>query len=154
MPAWAMISVAPGYRSTSARRPSAIGGRPRVGGGESLRARVQLDPARPGIEAAAGLVERRFVQVEAHEGDQAALASLGERERAVVRRREAWMTVVLVEAEHEGARDAVLRHQRFQLVVVADHAVDVVAEVEVRVEDVGAVGKQLAELGVVTVDQR
>ena len=47
-----------------------------------------------------------------------------------------------------------LRHQRLELVVVADHAVDVVPEVEVGVEDVRPAGQQLAQFGVVALDQR
>ena len=61
------------------------GREPLVGGGELLRARVQLDAARAGVEAAARLLDRRLVQVEADERDQPAAAPLGERERAVVR---------------------------------------------------------------------
>ena len=110
-------------------------------------------PRAPGVEAAARLLDRRLVQVEPHERDQAALAALRERERAVVRGAEGGMPVGLVEAEHERARDAVLGHQRLELVVVADHAVDVVAEVEVGVEDVRPGGQQLAQLGVVALDQ-
>ena len=59
------------------------------------------------------------------------------------------MAVGLVEAEDEGARDPVGGHDRLEQLVVADHAVDVVAEVEVRVEDVGARRQQPLELGVV-----
>ena len=64
------------------------------------------------------------------------------------------MPVGLVEAEHEGARDAVLRHQGLELVVVADHPVDVVAEMQVSVEDVRARRKQRAQLAVELIDQR
>ena len=171
MPQCAMISVAPGWRSTSPRSPSAIGGRPRppwirigtraLGGerehrleprvarGELLRARMQLDPAGAEVEAARRLLDRRLVQVEADERDQPAAAALRERERSVVRGAEAGVPVGLVEAEHEGARDAVARHQRLEAVVVADHPVDVEAEVQVRVEDVGALRQQAAELLVV-----
>ena len=63
------------------------------------------------------------------------------------------MPVGLVEAEHERARDRVLVHEREQLVVVADHAVDVVAEVEVRVEDLRALGQELPDLLVVPQDK-
>ena len=44
---------------------------------------------------------------------------------------------------------AVLRHQLLELVVVADHPVDVAAEMEVGVEDLGARGQQLLHLLVV-----
>ena len=126
---------------------------PLVGRGELLRARVQLDAARPGVEAAPRLLDRRLVQVEAHERDQAPAAALRERKGAVVRRAEGGMAVGLVEAEHERARDAVALHQRLELVVVADHPVDVVAEVEVRVEDLCALGDQAAQIAVVALEQ-
>jgi hypothetical protein len=41
----------------------------------------------------------------------------------------------LVHAEHERSADSVALHHALELVVVADHPVDVVAEVKVRVED-------------------
>ena len=167
-PAWAMISVASGLRSTRRASPAAIGGRPRprvdqdrhaplggelehraeplVGRVELLRARVELDPSRAGVEAARRLLDRRLVQVEADERDQPAVRALRERERAVVRGAERRVAVGLVEAEHEGPRDPVVVHQLEQLVVVADHAVDVVPEVEVGVEDVGAGRQQPPEL--------
>ncbi len=66
---------------------------------------------------------------------------------------EAGMAVGLVEAEHERAPDAVARHHLLEPVVVAHHPVDVVAEVEVRVEELGSGGDQLPELGVVGIDQ-
>src|SRR5439155_1351544 len=50
--------------------------------------------------------------------------------------------VRLVEADHERTRDPVTVHHTEQLVVVADHPVDVRAEVQVGVEDVGAVGQR------------
>ena len=113
-----------------------------------------LIPRAPSVEAAAGLLDRRLVQVEAHERDQPALAPRRERERAVVRGAERGVVVGLVEAEHEGAREAVLGHERLELVVVADHAVDVVPEVEVRVEEVGLRRQQLPQFDVVALDQR
>ena len=63
------------------------------------------------------------------------------RERAVVRRGERGVAVGLVEAERERARDPVGALDREQLVAVAGHAVDVLAEVRVDVEDVGPGGK-------------
>ena len=122
---------------------------PVVGRVEPLRARMQLDPARARVEAALGLLDRRLVQVEPHERDQAALRALREGERAVVRGAEGGVAVGLVEAEHERARDPVLRHQLLEALVVADHPVDVGAEMEVRVEDVGARRQHLPHLGVV-----
>ena len=122
---------------------------PLVGRAEALGPRVELDPARAGVEAADGLLERRLVQVEADERDQAAVRAGGEGERPVVRGAERRMAVGLVEAEHERARDAVRGHGRLELVVVADHPVDVVPEVEVRVEDVRAGRQEVPHLVVV-----
>ena len=126
---------------------------PVVGRVEALGARVQLDAAGAGVEAARRLLDRRLVQVEADEWNEAPLRSSRVRERAVVRGAERGMPVGLVEAEHERARDRVLVHQREQLVVVADHAVDVVAEMEVRVEDLRALGQQPPDLLVVPQDE-
>ena len=67
--------------------------------------------------------------------------ALRERERAVVRRAERRLPVGLVEAEHERPGDAVLVHAGEELVEAALHPVDVVPEVDVRVEDVGALGQ-------------
>ena len=53
------------------------------------------------------------------------------------------MPVGLVEAEHEAARDAVAVHHPLELLVVPDHPVDVVPEMGVRVEDVGAAGSSV-----------
>ena len=149
MPAWAMISAASGFALDEPREPggdrrqpaAAVdqdrhapllgerehGREPLVGRVEPLRARMELDPARAGVEAALRLLDRRLVQVEPHERDQPAAGALGERERAVVRGAERRVAVGLVEAEHERARDPVLRHHLLEDVVVADHAVDVVA---------------------------
>ena len=63
------------------------------------------------------------------------------------------MAVRLVQAEHERPRDPVGAHQLEQLVVVADHAVDVVPEVKVGVEDVGVDRQELPELPVPLFDQ-
>ena len=63
------------------------------------------------------------------------------------------MPVGLVEAEHEGARDAVARLELLELVVVADHPVDVLTEVQVRVEDRGALREQPPSLVVPAGDQ-
>ena len=114
---------------------------------------MELDPTGAGVEAALRLLDRRLVQVESHERHEPAAGLRGPRERAVVRRAERRVTVGLVEAEHEGARDAVLGHQVLELVVVADHPVDVAPEVQVRVEDLGAVGQQAPDLLVVAPDQ-
>ena len=68
-----------------------------------------------------------------------------ELERPVVAGPEAGMPVGLVEAEHEGPRDAVAVHGADQLLVAPDHPVDVRAEVGVGVEDLevgGEIGAQ------------
>ncbi len=124
-------------------RHSVLGGdlehrsEPLVGRGELLGPRVQLDAACARGEAALGLLERRFVQVEAQERDQPAVRAFRGRERAVVRDAERGVPVGLVEAEDERPRDPVVALQLLELVVVADHPVDVVPEVQVGVEDVG-----------------
>ena len=56
------------------------------------------------------------------------------------------MAVGLVEAEEEAARDAVVVHDRLELLERPDHPVDVVAEMGVRVEDVRARGQLGAQL--------
>ena len=58
----------------------------------------------------------------------------------------AGVPVGLVEAEHERPGDPVAAHQLLEPVVVADHPVDVVPEVQMGVEDVRPVGKQAAQL--------
>ena len=137
MPAWAMISVASGLRSTSAgqargdrRQPAAAvdqdrhpplgrerehGPEPLVGRIEALRARMELDPARARVEAARASSIGVSFEVEPDEGDQPALRARGEGERAVVGGPEGRVAIGLVEAEHEGARDAVARHQLLEL---------------------------------------
>ena len=65
-------------------------------------------------------------------------------ERAVVRGAERRVAIRLVEAEDEGAHDPVGALDREELVAVADHAVDVLAEVGVRV-DHRRVGRELRE---------
>ena len=158
MPAWAMISCASGYASTSRCRWSPIGGRPRppwirigtrrsaassktgreplVVEQELLRARMELDAAGAQVEAAPRLLDRPLVEREPDERDHPAVRALRERERAVVAGGEAGMPVGLVQAEHEAAGDAEPVHQLLELLVAADHPVDVVSEMDVRVEDV------------------
>jgi hypothetical protein len=104
---------------------------------ELLRARMQLDPAGAAVEAARRLLDRALRQVEADEGHELAAASLRKGERAVVGGAEARVPVGLVEAEHERARDPVRPLDPQQLVEIAAHAVDVGAEMDVRVEDLG-----------------
>ena len=52
---------------------------------ELLRPRMQLDPARAGVEAACRLPDRLLVQVEAHERDEPPVGARCEGERPVVR---------------------------------------------------------------------
>ena len=85
---------------------------PLVVEGECLRPWVELDPARAEVERAPGLVERPLRQVEAHEGEEPAVRPARVGERAVVRHAEAGLAVGLVEAEDEGARDAVAVEDR------------------------------------------
>jgi hypothetical protein len=59
------------------------------------------------------------------------------------------VAVGLVQAEHEGVGDAVLAHQALELVVVADHSVDVAAEMKVGVEDLGACREHALHLPVI-----
>ena len=94
-------------------------------------------PPRAAVEAAYRLLDRALRQVEPHEGDELALALLGERERAVVRGAKARVPVGLVEAEHERAGDPVRPLDPEQLVEVPAHPVDVGAEMDVRVEELG-----------------
>ena len=103
---------------------------------ELLRARMELDPAGAEVEAAPRLLERALVEVEPDERDEPPFGPRGERERPVVPGAEARPALGLVEAEHVRARHAVAVHPADELVVDADHPVDVVAEMRVRVEDV------------------
>ena len=92
-------------------------------------------PRAPRSRHATRLLDRLLGQVEPDEGDQPPARALGERERAVVRRTEAGMPVRLVQAEHERAGDAVALHARsIELVEAARQPVDVVAEMDVRVD--------------------
>ena len=116
---------------------------------EALRARVQLDPAGAGIEAPLRLLDRVLAEVEPDERDQPSLRAAGVLERAVVRSAEGRMTVGLVHAEHEGALDAVAVEHCDQVLVDAAEAVDVVAEVNVGVEEGGLRRQLAAELVVV-----
>ena len=100
------------------------------------------------------LLDRILAEVEPDERDQPAAGALGVRERAVVRRAERRVAVGLVHAEHERVGDAVAVHEPLELVEAADHAVDVVPEVHVHVEDLGTGRQVTPELLVVRRDQR
>ena len=95
---------------------------------------VQQELLCPGMKL--GLADRVFCEVEPDERNHPPSRSLGERQRAVVAGAEPRMPVRLVQTEHEAAGDAVLGHPAFQVLVDADHPVDVGAEVRVRVENV------------------
>ena len=127
---------------------------PLVGQLELLCARVQLDSACARVEAARGLGDRILGQVEPDERDEAPVRALREGQRAVVRGAEGRVAVGLVEAEHERARDPVPLLPRDQLVEVADHPVDVGAEMDVRVEDLGARGQLRAHDRLEALDER
>jgi hypothetical protein len=103
---------------------------------------VQLDPAGAAVEAPPRLLDRVLTEVEPGEGDQPSLGALRVLERAVVRPAEGRVAVGLVHAEHERPRDAVPVHHPEEIVELADHPVDVVAEVDVRVED-GRTSRQI-----------
>ena len=94
------------------------------------------------------------VEVEPHEGDQPPAGALGVGERAVVGRAEGGVPVGLVQAEHEAARDPVRPVDPLEVLVDPGHAVDVVPEVDVRVEDLDALGQLPCQLVVVAGDQR
>ena len=121
---------------------------------ELLGTGVELDPARAEVEAACRLLDRLLGQVEPHERDQTSARALGVGERAVVGRAERRVTVDLVHAEHEAARDPVVLVGPLEVLVDPGHAVDVVTEVDVRVEDLGALGQLAHQLFVVAGDQR
>ena len=120
---------------------------------ELLGARMELDAAGAEVEAAGRLLDRLLVEREPDEGDHAAARALGERERAVVAGPEARMPVGLVEAEHEAARHAVPVHALLELLVAPAHAVDVGAEMGVRVEDLRSRRQLGAELRLEGVEQ-
>jgi len=170
MPACAMISCASGYASTRRARLSANRRQPAAAVDQDRHAalrrdrehrsealvveheflcpRMELDAASAEVEAALGLRDRLFGQIEADVGDQPAVRARAERERPVVAGAEAGMPVRLVEAEDIGeARDPVAVEDRLELLVPSAHPVDVVAEMRVCVEDVGAGGQLRAELG-------
>ena len=120
-PAWIRIGTPPLRRQLEDRRE------PLVVEQELLRPRMQLDPARAEVEAAARLLDRPLVEREAHERDQPAVRARRELERAVVAGAEARVPVGLVEAEHEGsARRRSGPSSSIELLVAADHPVDVV----------------------------
>ena len=121
---------------------------------ELLGARVQLDSARAGIEAARRLSDRILVQVEADERDEPPVGARCKGERPVVRGAEGRVAVGLVEAEHERPGDPVPLLAGDQLVEVADPPVDVGAEMDVGVEDLEVLRKLVADQLLEALDER
>ncbi len=114
---------------------------------------MELYPACPQIEAALRLFERRLIEIEAHEGNQLSLRSLGVGKRAVVRLAESGMPIGLVEREDETALDSVSLAHRRQLFVRAGHTINVGPEMNMRVENGGFRGKLAAKPRLPRVDQ-
>ena len=165
-----MISVG-AWRSRSRLSASAIGGRPRppwIRTGTRRSAASAKTGSRRGSSGRKRCARGWSLMPRAPRSMQRVASSTGPRrgragrtaisapapsgalgERPVVRRAEGGMPVGLVEAEDERPRDAVRALDREQLVAVTDHPVDVVAEMDVRVED-RRPGRQLGarELGV------
>src|SRR5450830_19466 len=141
------------HRHSSLRRQRHDRLESRVVDVKPLRAGMELDPACPQVEAALRLLERRFVEIEAHEGDQPALRSLGVGKRAIVRLAKGRVPIWLVEREDEAALDSVTLAHCHQLVVCAGHTVDVGPEMNVRVENGGFGRKLIAKPRLPGVDQ-
>ena len=85
--------------------------------------------------------DRLLGEVEPDEGDEQPVRALGGRERPVVRGPERRMAIGLVEAERERSLRRPPREAQ-ELVERRDEPVDVPADVDVRVEDVGSVGNE------------
>src|SRR6185295_18074916 len=82
------------------------GGEPRVVEPKGLSPWVELDPARARIQRAGRFLDRLLREVEPGERDEYAARFPRRLERAVVGRPEGRLTVGLVQAEGERARDA------------------------------------------------
>jgi hypothetical protein len=121
---------------------------------EPLRARVELDPPCAEVEAALRLLDRALGQVESDERDHPSARALGVGERPVIRGAERRVPVDLVHAEHEAARNSVAIEDPLEVLVDPGHPVDVVAEVDVRVEDLHVLRQLAPQLLVVAGDQR
>ena len=157
MPAWARISCEPGWSSTSFSSPAAIGGRPRPAW---MRIGTPRSAASANTGTSRSSLSRNFCArgwsliPRAPRSRQRRASSIGPSSRSSrtngtsrpselaanssVRSFPAGsrMPVGLVEAEHVRARHAIAVHPADELVVDADHPVDVVPEMRVRVEDV------------------
>ncbi len=160
----ARIRTAPGWRRASSTSPSASGGRPRpawirIGTprafgerehvvhlaaveDEVLRARMQLDAARAGRQAAFALGERIFGGVEAAERDQPAVAFSGPREHAVVGHAVGGPALGVVQREYARAAGVGGVELCQQLLERQRASVLVEAEVRVRVDHFGVGGAQ------------
>ncbi len=110
--------------------------------GELLGARVQLDPAGAGGEAALGLGNRAVEGVEAAEGNQTSVAFARPREHAIVGHAVGGAALGVVQREHAGAPCAGLVELREQLLERQRAPILVEPEVGVRVEHLGAGGQQ------------
>jgi hypothetical protein len=121
-------------------------GEPLVVQQELLRPGMELDPPRAAVEHPCRFADRILCEIQADEGNHPSVRALAEGQRPVVPSLEAGMPVGLVEAEHEAAGDPVFVHPALEILVDTDHAVDVRAEMGVRVEDVGALREFLAQL--------
>ena len=106
---------------------------------ELLRTRVQLDAPRAEVEATDCLGDRVLLEIEPDEGDDPVGSRAGMAERPVVGGSERRAAVGLVEAEGERPGDPYPIEHREHLVGPPAHAVDVVAEVRVGVEEDRAV---------------
>ena len=121
---------------------------------EPLRAGMELDPSRPAIEAPRRLLDRLLGEIESREGDENAAGLFRRLERAVVRRPEGRLAIGLVEAERKRVTDSIALQEGEQIVERCDEAVDVAADVNVRVEELGAFGEQRGDLVVIHLDER
>jgi len=130
-----------------------VGREPLVVEAKSLRPRVELDPACARVQAACRLLDRLLCEVEARKRDEHAARSLRGVESAVVRRPEGGLAVRLVQAKGEGSPDAVPFEERKHVVERGDEAVDVAADVDVDVEELGAIREQRGYLVVVEPDE-
>jgi hypothetical protein len=99
---------------------------------------MELDAARAAVEAARRLLPRALGQVEADERHEQALRRGGGLQRAVVGGAEGRLAVGLVHAEGERADGARSAEEGEQILQGGDETVDVPADVDVRVEELGA----------------
>jgi len=113
---------------------------------KALGSRMELDPACAAVEAASRLLDRPLREIEPDKRDQYPAGALGSCQGAVVRSPKGRLAVGLVEAEGEGALDAVALQDRDQLFVGGDETIDVVSDVDVGVEELRAWRDEANEL--------